>query len=272
MNLTCFWSRRACSRYVALDQHIPAGSRLDAHVARCDECRAYWNSLSLLTSELNRAIAAPHPSTQYLEPIWDRVRPTSRSLRWGPASLTATAACGLACGWLAWRIAAPPVVPIPNTEFVRTLPKALDEDPIKSARVPDSPSDGSLRPRRSEFAVRPAPRMRVAKLTGESSHRRRSGPFKRMRRHDDGVGPELNTDLPPTDWQASGRQFEAQGDPGLANVAYQVAFQETPSEEIAFDMGRSAEESGDMEQALNVYAGLLTAADTRTRIGKGWTP
>jgi hypothetical protein len=73
-------------------------------------------------------------------------------------------------------------------------------------------------------------------------------------------------------WQASGLILEAQGDPGLANVAYQAAYQDHPSEETAFDMGRSAEECGDTEQALDVYAGLLESADAKSRVEKGWNP
>jgi len=76
----------------------------------------------------------------------------------------------------------------------------------------------------------------------------------------------------PVNMRASGLIYESEGDPGLANVAYQAAYQQHPSEEIAFDMGRTAEESGDMEQAMNVYAGLLESADAKARDQKGWTP
>ena len=66
--------------------------------------------------------------------------------------------------------------------------------------------------------------------------------------------------------------FESRGDAGLANAAYQAAYEDHPTDQSAFDMGRSAEESGDMDQALNAYAALLDAADVRSRSEKGWNP
>jgi hypothetical protein len=83
---------------------------------------------------------------------------------------------------------------------------------------------------------------------------------------------ELDEPAPALDWHASGRQLEALGDPRLANAAYQAAYEEHPTEQAAFDVGRSAEESGDMEQAMNVYAGLLAASDAKPRTEKGWNP
>jgi hypothetical protein len=93
-----------------------------------------------------------------------------------------------------------------------------------------------------------------------------------IRRHGAPLPQELDEAAPPADWRVRGEQLEALGDPGLANAAYQAEYQEHPTEQSAFDMGRSAEESGDIEQAMNVYAGLLDAADARARTEKGWTP
>jgi len=93
-----------------------------------------------------------------------------------------------------------------------------------------------------------------------------------MRRHDAPLPHEFAAAPPAGDWQTRGEQLEALGDPRLANVAYQAQYQEHPTEEAAFDVGRSAEESGDMEQAMNVYAGLLDAAEARGRTEKAWNP
>src|SRR6266567_3658843 len=105
MALYCVWFRRACSRYVVTGQPLPPGSRLEAHIAQCSGCREYWDDLRMLTSDLDRLITVPHPSTAFAEPIWERVKPTARTFQWGRLSLAATAAFGLACGLAWWRFA-----------------------------------------------------------------------------------------------------------------------------------------------------------------------
>src|SRR4051794_32924025 len=124
MNLTCYWSRRACSRYAVLNESIPIGSKLLTHIEKCDECREYWRSLSLLTTDLELMVGVPSPSRQYLEPIWERVKPTRRAPEWGRWTLAGAAACGLLCGWLTWRMSATPPVDANRKGVVKMYPKA----------------------------------------------------------------------------------------------------------------------------------------------------
>ncbi len=270
MALFCFWSRRASSRYAVLGQPLPSGTRLEEHIARCPECREYWNDLRMLTYDLNRLVQAPHPSPQYAEPIWERVKPTSRVPQWGRLSLAATAACGLACGLVWWRFAHPERHPF-YEPGIAAITKPPAEDPVP----PLAPANAG--PKRTQGAVPTLARLPASTVR----HRLRWSPVRSAERlargghrsrHGGPVTIPLHGDESPESIRAAGLRYESEGDPGLANVAYQAAYQQHPTEETAFDMGRSAEESGDMEQAMNVYAGLLESADTRARAEKDWTP
>ena len=267
MALFCFWTRRACSRFAVLGQPIPSGTSLEKHMARCPACRAYWNDLSLLTSDLDRFVTVPRPAPWLAEPVWERVRPSPRSYPWERVSWAAAAACGLVCGWAVWRAALHSPASSPAPLVARGTPKMPDEPPMEA--LPAAP--GTLRlPSAGQMAhdssIRRTPDQPFITWRGRP-HR---NTMVRARLHP--TAPPIVSATEPVSWQASGQAFEAQGDPGLANVAYQAAYLNQPSEETAFDMGRSAEESGDMEQALSVYANLLDAADVKSRIEKGPNP
>jgi hypothetical protein len=266
MNLTCFWSRRACSRYAVLDEPIPPGSKLLTHIEKCDECREYWRSLSLLTTDLDLMVGVPSPSRQYLEPIWERVKPTKRAPDWGRLTLVGAAACGLFCGWLTWRMAAAPKNE-PDNIRIADLKPMPDDGPLLPT-VPVEPRSDKVIAQGPNAATNAGYKMSELKWTGTLPRHRRHGP----RRHGAPLPQEFAAAPTAAEWRTRGEQLEAMGNPRLANVAYQAAYQEHPTEEAAFDVGRSAEESGDMEQAMNAYAGLLAAADARTRNEKGWTP
>jgi hypothetical protein len=270
MALFCFWFRRACSHYAALGESVPPNSSLDAHIHVCAECRAYCQEISRLTADLDRLIAAPRPSAQYLEPIWERVRPTPRPPQWSRLSLAGAAACGLACGWLAWQVAGRHVTPKSPEVAVSGVDKAPDEEPRKATalELPDPKYPTTLAQRDADAV--PARHSLVFER-----------PSLRGRRFRTRLAARRRSDVPPTaalpaagagKWRAQGLMFESSGDPGLANVAYQSAYEHDPTEDAAFDVGRSAEESGDMEQALDVYAKLLESADAKSRNQKGWTP
>ena len=297
MALFCVWTRRACSHYVVLGQPIPTGSRLEAHMARCPECREYWNDLRLLTSDLGRLVHVPHPSPQFAAPIRERVKPTLRTFPWGRLSLAATAACGLACGLAWWRAAlweshSPSDATIAKN-FSRTGrganggPGANASHPLSGQSIakehtklpayallalpgvvqvglPEGPAALTVKD--------PAPRLRQPVKWSPVRTVSRFDQIARRSRHGAAVPPSLRGSEATDGLRASGLMYESQGDPGLANVAYQAAYQQHPSEETAFDVGRSAEESGDMEQAMNVYAGLLESADAKARAQKGWNP
>lgn len=267
MNLTCFWYRRACSRYAVLNEPIPPGSRLLTHIEKCDECREYWRSLSLLTTDLELMVGVPSPSRQYLEPIWERVKPTKRAPDWGRFTLAGVAASGLLCGWLTWKMVAVPSVS-PSSGTVVKSNAAADEVPAPQLKVPGLPNIEPHSAYANNAATNAGHKMSDVRWTSLVPRTRRHG----QRRHAPSFPQELAGAPSAAEWRTRGAQLEALGDPRLANVAYQAEYQEHPTEEAAFNVGRSAEESGDIEQAMNVYAGLLDAADTKTRTEKGWTP
>ena len=232
----------------------------------CAECRAYWNGLHLLTSDLDRFISVPHPSPRLAEPVWERAMPASRGIRWGVLSMAAVAACGLICGWTVWRLTWRPP-PGTGSEIARNHIKTPDEDPLLAPPEGTGPSTPAFSPGPGPTIRRLPHPSQLANLRHGPRH-----PGRRGWR----TGPRYAGTLPAMDeaavagsFRASGRLFETQGDPGLANVAYQAAYRAQPTEEAAYDMGRSAEESGDMDQALNAYANLLDAADVRSRAEKG---
>ena len=271
MALFCFLTRRACSRHVVLGEPVPQGSRVEAHLAACSECRRYWNDLRLLTRDLDRLVSVPLPSARYAEPIWDKVKPPVRARSWGRVTLASAAACGLLCGLIWQRFAATATAPLPGKQM-----SVLPGKPIAAGpeHLPVSPNPEMSRTfevsgsapaghtvRTSPTVLRHRRRVRwLAMQTGEHSGRR-SGRLQRGLR----LPPDLRGVDTTDRLRASGLIYESQGDPGLANIAYQAAYERHPSAETAFDVGRSAEESGDLEQAMDVYAGLLESADAKTR-------
>ncbi len=271
MALFCFLTRRACSRYAVLGEPLLQGSKLEAHVAGCRECREYWDDLRLLTTDLDRLVHVPRPSPQFAEPIWERVKPTVRTVQWGRMSLAGAVACGLACGLIWWRLSASsshkPSVEVAASDFIKSAP---EEEPVL-APAPAAPV--VKRPHIGAAVAAKAATPRRYRLRWEPVHGgSRNSRMARRTRHG---APDLSALAGidgPDRMRASGLMHEAQGDPGLANVAYQAAYQQQPSEETAFDVGRTAEESGDMEQAMNIYARLLESADSRSRSQKGWNP
>ena len=272
MALFCFWTRRACSQYVVLGRPLPPGSRLEAHIRECSDCREYWNDLRMLTTDLDRLVNVPHPSPQVAEPIWERVKPMVRTYPSGRLTLAAAGALGLACGLAWWRFA--PLHPAPPTaqEIASIQGKKAPDDPVRPPVVPGTErmttQDGATK----SVVKQPAPRLRHPLRWGRVRDRSRSEIQARRSHRRPSFANPLRDDYSPERLRASGLMYEARGDPGLANVAYQAAYEQRPSGETAFDVGRTAEESGDMEQAMNVYAGLLESADARGRDQKGWTP
>lgn len=273
MSPFCFWSRRACSHYAVLGEPIPPGSRLQAHMERCPGCRDYWSGLNLLATDLETLISVPRPTYAFAEPIWDRVRPIQRSRRWEALTLVGVTASGLICGWLVWRTTAFRSNTDQSPDF-RTIGRmkpgltALAEGPKQEdpevVRLPVTEA-GSLPIKRSTGT-----RAITWASLREDSHPRRRVPSRRIL--PELLAPKLQTPESPADLQAAGMMFEAQGDPSLAKVAYESAYEANPSDQTAFDIGRTAEESGDMDQAMEIYAGLLAAADTNSRNEKGWKP
>ncbi len=274
MSPICFWSRRACSRYAALGQPVPAGSRLDAHMMGCPACREYWRSLSLLTSDLNLLVTTPRPSPRYSELEWNRLAPAPPQRGWNHLSLVGVAACGLACGWIVWNAVSGLTGQTNVPNVAANGRKVPDEIPIPEHRVRPSSTDSRVAGVVGPTQARDnSPRRRHVNWTSVSFvHRRPIHRYILWQRPRHKAAPEMRVDDPVLTWEESGRMLEAQGDPGLANVAYQAAYQEQPSDQSAFDVGRTAEESGDMGQAMDVYAGLLAAADGRSGIEKGWNP
>jgi hypothetical protein len=269
MALSCIWFRRACSKCAVLGEPVPTGSRLETHLAGCEACREYWSELRILASDLDSLVSVPRPSAAYAEPIWDRVRPTVRSYRWGGAALATAAACGLACGLVWWRLAASAVRPQTTIQLVKQGTGSANKALATSPPV----EKGTESPERSVREIAPAPiRSPSPHLVKWAPNRIHFRPERLAAHNRPRHIPAIDISNSPEALQASGRIYESQGDPGLANVAYQAAYQQRPSDDTAFDVGRSAEESGDMEQAMNAYAGLLDAAAARTQSQKGWTP
>ena len=274
MALYCIVSRRACSRFIVQGVEIVPESRLGRHLAGCPGCRDFAASLSELSGDLSALIRVPHPSAQFVEPVWERVKPQRKPAPSGRLGLIGAAACGLACGWAVWRVTA-------RTADPRTAPLIaaaghVKHAPLQEPRVqptrPEPAEDGGGK----DYAVADAsPGSRhTSNVSWTRVHgtRRMTGQYalRRTRKNSLVAWPRQST--APIDLRASGLLLESQGDPGLANVAYQAEFRQHPSDDTAFDMGRSAEESGDMEQAMDVYAGLLESADAKSRAQKGWTP
>ena len=269
MALICFWSRRACSQHIVQDSPVPPASRIGRHLAQCAECREYLSSLRLISSDLSTLIAVPHPTATFAEPVWERVKPAPKPAPSGKLALATAAACGLACGWIAWRLTTqPPALEAPQIS-IRYMVKPITPNVLESSVEP-GPAPRQGKP----VAALPVPMNRGRGLRW--SHVRGDGRYRRLAVRRPWRGnirpPAPQPRMLPPDLKASGLYLESQGDPGLANAAYQAEYERHPSEESAFDMGRSAEESGDMEQAMNVYAGLLESAATRSRPQKGSTP
>ena len=149
--------------------------------------------------------------------------------------------------------------------------KVFDGGPTMAAPdlpevLPDRPSDLDRLPiRRSQHG-----KMVTWRSIPHTHRPRRHAPGFVSR--EEPLSPELARAAAAGQWQASGLVYESQGDPATANVAYQAAYEERPTEDSAFDVGRSAEESGDMDQAMNAYASLLEAADMKSRSEKGLRP
>jgi hypothetical protein len=276
MGLLCFWSRRACSRYAALGLPIPSGSRLEAHMARCTRCRAYGEDLTHVASDLSLFLVTPRPSLNFAENMWNRPLPASRPVGRGiRLSLAAAMACSMAAGWVLWKIVPERAL---SRDHSHALYAAKQPDEIKmpdeGPAAPDFPLLMGPQPtiRLQETSASPMPRhaLRHSPWAGMRIRRRHYKSFQFVQAKPGSDTPAvINVSYTAQELHTAGELLESRGDPGLANAAYQAAYQQRPTEQAAFDMGRSAEESGDMEQALDVYATLLDSADARTRLEKG---
>jgi len=268
MALSCIWFRRVCSRHAVLCEPIPRGSRLERHLAGCAGCSAYWTELRVLASDLDRLVSVPLPAATCAEPIWDRVRPPARPHRRGGAVLATACACGLACGLAWWAIRSYERPEPTKVKLVKSGPSPFDE---KMAAAPTPVPHEGIRENRAAPETIRVPREHHVKWARNTIHFRPERLVTRESRRSR-PAPALDISDSPEALRASGQTFESQGDSGLANVAYQAEYQQHPSDEAAFDVGRSAEESGDMEHAMNAYAGLLDSAAARTQPEKGWKP
>ncbi len=81
--------------YALLDGRLePSRARcVEAHVWRCDRCRALRESCGAVLSSLRwYASAPPAPPAGYWEDFWTRWSPTTRAVRWSPRRASSLAA------------------------------------------------------------------------------------------------------------------------------------------------------------------------------------
>lgn len=262
MSIFCSFRRRAYSRYAALGTPPPPGSSLEAHLADCDGCRAYWDEMDALTSDLGLLLCdTPRPARSAEHaPVRLETRPCRRA-GWSAVSLGLAMAASAMLGWVCW----PKLQSVtPNDSAVQHV-KMPDEPPLEER--PASASIGN-----PGLQALPA----FQRLTPASSFRREAALVRPILSRRRCLRPEATREplavAPPTasaitdsdaaqQFKQCGLVFESQGDPGLANAAYQAAYAADPTPNGAFDVGRTAEETGDMEQALVIYAGLLESDD-----------
>jgi hypothetical protein len=272
MSLLCWWHRRGLSYFAALESDIENEPALREHLSQCESCRLYWQELRSLTSGLSQ-LTAPKASAMFVTELHGRLAPAPvRSANWQMALAPALAVSGLLLGWTAWHT----LSPAPQTVQIQFPPKPMQQAEVtpptndiaqrtpQSLLIMRSNTAYSLRknyaPRRSYVDARPTGSGRIH--------------FTKTNAQDHAVAAEpiLTASEDARRWKECGMLLEAGGESRLAEAAYRAAYIQHPTMQTAYDMGRSAEETGDTDDALDIYADLLASTDARIISEKGNNP
>lgn len=264
MNLFCWQHRRELSRAAALQNDIEDDPVLKQHLCRCEACREYWSDLCSLTGALMHA-STPKASPMFIGNLHSRlVPPTSRSIDWKQAFVPALAVGVLVLGLTAWRVLSP-----------RAQPNSIVfSDPPKSNDPPVQAYQPVFHEKRVTIVPLIRPNLRRRALVKDESTGRSRLHFARANTRNEELPdpPAISRSEDARRWRECGLLLEAGGEARLAQTAYRASYMRRPTMQTAYDLGRSAEVTGDPDQALDIYADVLSSTDARPDSQKGNNP
>lgn len=262
MGVWCSLQRRDLARHAVSRRPVAPASSLGRHLERCAACRSAWQEVSRLVESLPQGRSLPAPSESLLPAVLAGV--AARSVR--PAA-------GESRRRLLNPLVPGALVGLALAAFVALLPDAGIRVPVRDgtfvARSNAPEADGTT-DATPEMTRAPSVRARPLERTAvrmRDPHRGRLGrPGRRLVRHPLARRPETGRHAPqpfkaaptPRDqWIATGLWYESCGDDCVAAAAYAEAYAAGPDQLLAFAAGRTAERTGEVAQAVRLYAELL---------------
>jgi len=270
MRLICLLRRREIARAVVLGEMPPTGSPLAVHIARCAACRVYHEELLELTGELPRTLHAPMPTGVFDAAILRRVSPThSVRIAWRRPLLLATTLGILLLLVLlrgrshGMRSGYPPVTQSTEQASLRDA-----SSPLRETSSEEKPFPESWLPMPSTTLIPASLRDRTY-VTHRIRHRKRRLALHRHSTTPNPVPPAGDVERlcgSRADWIVRGNDLEAEGEHAQATLAYAHAYADQPERDTGFAAGCSAEQAGDLDDALGYYADVLSLPEETSSV------
>jgi hypothetical protein len=274
MKLKCLLLRRELERAALAPDSEDCTPTVAQHLVKCADCRGYVHDVRRMGGEISAAFQVPEAGSSFLPIVWqriDRAQPSSPSL-WSPTALAVAAAVALTAFVVGTKLLAPATEP---SQVVSAPDRHQSNQRVASNQSGGDGVTASGQTDRQSPKVRAGERRPKAarrKATAAISHAQVRRHRKRARREAapriqttgikrqmvrNGDARQKQTAARPK-WVSWGAWFETRGDYLHAATAYGQAYQEQKDPTLAFAAGRSAECGGDIAQAVDYYAQLLS--------------
>jgi tetratricopeptide (TPR) repeat protein len=243
MRLVCWWKARQLAREVLLGA-IPMG-----HAASCPSCLRERARLAALVGALPHELAVPPPSSSFEDRVWSRLATSveAKRRRLRPLALCAVAVVGACAAWVVFRPTAAP----PPEQVVRNH-AAPDSAAVSIPSVIKTPDPQVAKAESNRSAKQVRTHHRVATRFAKANPKKQVATPQQVAAKKAGW----------TDWAA---YYEQIGYYGEASDAYAQAYKERQDPSLAYAAGCTAENAGDIPQALTYYAELLDTTSTKDR-------
>lgn len=262
MKIACLRWKYTLAKYAAGNREIPPSGSLARHLAACRECSREFDWYCAAHRDLQRSLTAEKVAADFAAATWERFSAATPP-RQSPAAiplLSAACAAGIVVVLLWWKPWVPtratPTLPVTVTTKA-TVSRTAEQLAMQTSAAKSTAGD-SLSPTPSEqrYAENPTQPHRRRGRTHAPQHMVRRQPSRMdLRRIAVAKSP---TGTQPASWEQMASWYESHGDYWAAAAAYGQAVRENPTENRVFDAGRTSECAGDMAQAIDYYARLLT--------------
>ena len=271
MKLGCWWFERQVTRRFMLTD--VGEQRITGHLETCERCRRLAADYAQIHSGLS-SVLQPQPVVDTLvADVFRRIDSADASRRpqtaWRLRTALSLAFAGAMALCLFWPFnrdlweSAESVIPAPtHAGPARAQIAAAGRD----RTVKTAPAGAVEKPRiRRKASVRIKRRIRARRIQRLAAADSRSIPPAASAAPLKQAAAQTNAQQRPA-WHEVGYWYEVNGYQGAALTAYEHAYEDNPSPDLAYHTGRMAESTGDISTAIDYYSRALEpspSADTK---------
>lgn len=265
MSWICHFLRREIARRSVENLPIDPASKLGRHIRKCACCRGYSEDIENLTRGLHSSFEALETSEDFVESVITRLALAPPRITVGQRTpLTLTLSFGFAFMLM---IAVAVKVGLQKDRYSLGTSTTKFVDGMNQRQVDyigallKKTNEPGTKQSSTEYSYKTRPLdFETARIVRHIRRNHRGSIYTvnyfPAKVKSEPYSQDREEGSKPT-WREVGMVYEAQGDHDLAEQAYSKSYQEHPTPEVAYDIGREAERQGNVADAMDIYADLL---------------